>query len=63
MDRQREMFLVKMCDDFEEHLAQFHLNRGIQYHEWLPSSAAEMQTPPDDLVEAILARFSSLGYA
>eukprot|EP00043_Microstomoeca_roanoka_P008635 m.83028 g.83028 ORF g.83028 m.83028 type:complete len:201 (+) comp14327_c0_seq4:464-1066(+) len=60
VNENKERFLVKMCDRFEDALARFHLGSNISYHLWMPRSEAEQRSVPADLVEAIVAKYQSL---
>ena len=60
VDRQKPIFLVKMCDDFEAPLAQFALGGGIAYHSWRPQTADEKRSPPTALVESIMTKLRTV---
>eukprot|EP00911_Craspedida_sp_UC1_P001797 UC1_evm1s1373 len=62
VSRKKPMFLVKMCDDFEAPLAQFHLGDSVMYHLWRPRTMSSKRSPPSDLVDAILAKLRSVGF-
>lgn len=57
IDKKKPMFLVKMCKEFLEPYAQFHLPSTISFYRWLPATLAERQTVPTDLVDRVMARF------
>eukprot|EP00049_Salpingoeca_infusionum_P028123 m.36438 g.36438 ORF g.36438 m.36438 type:complete len:515 (-) comp9998_c1_seq2:63-1607(-) len=60
INRKKPMFLVMMCEDFEEPMAQFHLGSSIMHHPWHPATEQEQTNVPDELVSAIACKFQSL---
>lgn len=60
MSEQKEVFLVKMCDRFEEALARFRLGSNVMYHAWMPTTNVEQRHVPDALVAAILNKLASI---
>lgn len=57
VDNKKPMFLVKMCEEFVEPFAKFHLPSAIAYYPWRPMTPVERQNIPPELVERIVTRF------
>lgn len=58
-NEKKELFLVKMCDQFSEPETRFRLPNDMSYYPWQPKSAKEQ--PPADLCQKILARIQEVG--
>ncbi|EGD81006.1 hypothetical protein, variant [Salpingoeca rosetta] len=59
--RQKPFFFIKMCDDFEEEFAQFHLPDSISYFPWIPASSdPESMSLPHDLAPAIADKLNHI---
>lgn len=56
VDNKKPMFLVKMCDEFLEPYAKFHLPSAISYYPWRPMTLAERQDVPEELIDRVLTR-------
>ena len=60
MGEKKDIFLVKMCDRFEEALTRFRLGAHVSYHPWMPTSEVQQRQVPGDLVDAILHKLHQL---
>ena len=58
MSKRKPFFLIKMCDEFEEVKAQFHLVGDIAFEPWRPTE--KNPEPPHELVEKIMVKFKGL---
>eukprot|EP00730_Choanoeca_flexa_P006683 TRINITY_DN12203_c2_g4_i16.p1 TRINITY_DN12203_c2_g4~~TRINITY_DN12203_c2_g4_i16.p1 ORF type:complete len:269 (+),score=68.95 TRINITY_DN12203_c2_g4_i16:111-809(+) len=56
----KKIFLVKMCDRFDEAIARFRLGPHIMYHLWKPVSEAEQRQVPDVIVDEIIDKLHNL---
>ncbi|EGD82196.1 hypothetical protein PTSG_02868 [Salpingoeca rosetta] len=56
VDRRKPFFLVKMCDDFEEPEAQFHLRSNVAYFAWTPKNEDTNISVPPPLVDDIVGK-------
>ncbi len=59
INEQKDYFLIKMCDRFEEEETRFRLPPDISYYLWKPVGAARKQVP-GDLVEQIVKKHSGV---
>ena len=60
ISEKKAIFLVKMCDRFEEPLTRFRLGDHVAYYPWQPRNEAEQRILPADLVGAICTKLKSL---
>jgi hypothetical protein len=57
MEKKKPFFLIKMCDRYEEYLADVYFDSSVAYHPWLGQDHGKL---PTDLIQAILIRLASL---
>lgn len=55
----KPMFLIKMCDKFEESFARFTLGDGIAYYQWKPANEAAQSQLPNDMCDRIVAKLAT----
>ncbi len=55
----KPFFLVKMCSEFAEAHARFHLPKNIAYYQWMPDLDSTIKVP-DDLVKQIVAKYAAV---
>jgi hypothetical protein len=53
-------FLVKMCDEYEEEYAKFHLPVTTMHYPWQPATAAERTRVPPQLVTDIISKLGTI---
>eukprot|EP00730_Choanoeca_flexa_P006681 TRINITY_DN12203_c2_g4_i14.p1 TRINITY_DN12203_c2_g4~~TRINITY_DN12203_c2_g4_i14.p1 ORF type:complete len:269 (+),score=69.00 TRINITY_DN12203_c2_g4_i14:111-809(+) len=56
----KEIFLVKMCDRFDEPTTRMTLGRHIMHHPWMPATEAEQRQVPDVIVDEIIDKLHNL---
>jgi hypothetical protein len=56
MEKKKPFFLVKMCDCYEEYLADFYFDSTVAYHFWPVKDHGKL---PMDLTGAILAKLNN----
>ena len=54
VNQKKPFFLVKLCDTFQEANAVFSLGDHIAHYPWRPSTEAEKQVPPADMLDQIV---------
>lgn len=60
MSEKKSIFLVKMCDRFEEALARFRLGVNVMFYEWKPADSSQQAIIPKPLVDSIMKKFQDL---
>lgn len=59
VDEKKPFYLVKMCEEFLENAAKFHLTRSVAYYSWSPTTAQrhEEVDVPKELIDRIVKRY------
>ncbi len=56
----KPFFLVKMCEEYEEEYAKFHLPVTTMHYLWQPQTPQERSRAPPQLVEDIMQKLSTV---
>lgn len=59
-EENKPFFLVKMCNDFEEHETRFRLTSSISYFSWQPATDAERGRLPPGLLDRVIRRLEDV---
>jgi hypothetical protein len=59
VSEKKAIYLVKMCERFDEALTRFSLGNHVAFHEWMPTGDIQQRSIPEALVDAIVKKLEN----